>query len=116
MSVPQCPPPPPTPTARTKKSAKVAVPVVLPYLTLSGNVKADTKFEAMVPLTRALLNEQIEIVEPPLVECAACVKTRAKAKAKAKAKAEALDDDDDGAAVAKVKVPAAFAWAKHIYK
>ena len=94
----------------------MAVPVVLPYLTLSGNVKADTKFEEVVPLTRAPLNEQIMIVEPPLVECAACVKTRAKAKAKAKAKAEALDDDDDGAAVAKVKVPLAFAWAKHIYK
>ena len=94
----------------------MAVQVVLPCLTLPGNVSAATKFDEVVPLTRAPLRDQIMIVEPPLVACTACAKARAKAKAKAKAKAEALDDGDDGAAAAKVKVPAQFAWAKHIYK
>ena len=89
--------------------------VVLPCLTLPGNVSAATKFDEVVPLTRAPLRDQIMIVEPPLVACAACVKARAKAKAKATAKAGSVGVGlDDGAA--KVKVPAQFAWAKHIYK
>ena len=87
--------------------------VVLPCLTLPGNVKAATKFDEVVPLTRAPLRDQIMIVELPLVACSACVKARAKAKAKAKAKAGSVGLDDGAA---KVKVPAQFAWAKHIYK